>query len=144
MKFVTRLCRLPYESAIHQLRSFSLLHRRIRGDLICMFKVAQGLHFRWGAVLVDPTRFGYHSQNLRRQYVVSLRAALHWNKLPEGILNALSVEIVKARLSERWLSLFPEACLPPRSTHVFFHPTLSHTWSFKVCHFMWCGLIQAF
>ncbi len=38
-----KLRHVPYETALKQLRLFSLAHRRIRGDLIAMFKITHGL-----------------------------------------------------------------------------------------------------
>ncbi len=42
LKFVKGLRHVPYEAALKQLRLFSLTHRRIRGDLIAMFKITHG------------------------------------------------------------------------------------------------------
>ncbi len=43
LKFVKGLRHVPYEAALKQFRLFSLSHRRIRGDLIAMFKITHGL-----------------------------------------------------------------------------------------------------
>ncbi len=43
LKFVKGLRHAPYEAALIQLRLFSLTHRRIRGDLLAMFKITHGL-----------------------------------------------------------------------------------------------------
>ncbi len=43
LKIVKGLRHVPYEAALKQLRLFSLAHRRIRGDLIAMFKITYGL-----------------------------------------------------------------------------------------------------
>ncbi len=43
LKFVKGLRHVPREAALKQLRLFPLTHRRIRGDLIAMFKVTHGL-----------------------------------------------------------------------------------------------------
>ncbi len=43
LKLVKGLRHVPYEAALIQLRLFSLTHRRIRGDLIAMFKITHGL-----------------------------------------------------------------------------------------------------
>ncbi len=42
LKFVKGLRHVPCEAALKQLRLFSLTHRRIRGDLIAMFKFTHG------------------------------------------------------------------------------------------------------
>ncbi len=43
MQFVKGLRNIPYEAELQQLRLFSLAYRRIRGDLISMFKINHGL-----------------------------------------------------------------------------------------------------
>ncbi len=43
LKCVKGLRHVPYEAALKHLRLFSLTHRRIRGDLIAMFKITHGL-----------------------------------------------------------------------------------------------------
>ncbi len=43
----------------------------------------------------------------------------YWNKLPEEIMKASSVEIFKLRLDARWQSLFPEAPLLPVKGSVY-------------------------
>ncbi len=43
LKFVKGLRHVPYEAALKKLRLYSLTQRRIRGDLIAMFKITHGL-----------------------------------------------------------------------------------------------------
>ncbi len=43
MKFVKGLHHDPYETALQRLRLFSLVRKRIRGDLIYMYKIMHGL-----------------------------------------------------------------------------------------------------
>ncbi len=43
LKFMKGLRHGPYEAALNQLRLFPFTRRRIRGDLIAMFKITQGL-----------------------------------------------------------------------------------------------------
>ncbi len=59
LKFVKGLRHVPYEAALKQLRLFSLTHRRIRWDLIVMFKITHGLlEFPVASIFVNPTRQG--------------------------------------------------------------------------------------
>ncbi len=65
-----------------------------------------------------PTRTGLrgHTFNIhqrrckirRRQHAFSVRVVSYWNKLPEGIVNALTVETFQLRLDARWQSPFPD------------------------------------
>ncbi len=122
VKFVKVLRHVPYETALQRLRLFSLVRRRIRGDLICMYKIMHGLlDFPCNAVFAAPSRIGLPGHTLkihqqrcktrRRQHAFSVRVIPYWNKLPEDIVTATSVETVKFRLDAQWQSLFPEVPL---------------------------------
>ncbi len=59
MKFMKGLRYVIYESVLCRFRLFSLAHRRIRGDLTCMFKIAGGLlDIPWGAAFSAYTSLG--------------------------------------------------------------------------------------
>ncbi len=113
VKFVKRLRHVPYETALQRLQLFSLVCRRIRGDLIWKYKIMHGLL----TVFAAPTRIGLrghtfeiHQQRCktrRRQHAFSVRVVPYWNKLPEEKVTATSMETVKFRLDARWQSLFP-------------------------------------
>ncbi len=109
----------PHETALQQLRLFFLTHRRIRGDLISMFKITHGLlKFHMESTCTRPIRKGlrghaykFHQQRCcarRRHYVFTIRAVLFWNKLPTKTVYASLVKSFKALLDANWQSLFPE------------------------------------
>ncbi len=113
---------VPYETALQRLQLFSLIRRRIRGDLICMYKIMHGLlNFPCDTVFAAPTRIGLRGHTLkihqqrfktrRRQHAFSVRVVTYRNKLPEDIVTATSVETFKFRLDAQWQSLFPEVPL---------------------------------
>ncbi len=113
LKFVKGLRHVPYEAALKQLRLFSLTHRRIRGDLITMFKITHGLlEFPMASTFVYPTHqglrghaFKFHQQRYgthRRQFAFTIRAVPFWNKLPAEIVNESWVTSFKALLDARW------------------------------------------
>ncbi len=59
LKFVKDFRHVPYEAALMQLRLFSLTHRRIRGDLIPVFKITHGLlEFPMASTFVYPPPHG--------------------------------------------------------------------------------------
>ncbi len=91
LKFVKGRCHVPCVAALIQLRLFSLTHRRIRGDLITMFKITHGLlEFPMESTFVYPTRqglrghaFKFHQQRCcmrRRQFAFIIRAVPFLNK----------------------------------------------------------------
>ncbi len=141
MKVLKGLRHVLYERAIQRLRLFSRVRRRIRGGFICMCKMMHRLlGFPCDAVFASPTRIGLrghtfkiHQQRCkthRRQHAFSVRVVPYWNKLPEEIVTATSVETFKLRLDARWQSLFPEV---PRLTR-HRHPlrNLFHPYAFSV------------
>ncbi len=100
VKFVKGLRHVPYETALQRLQLFSLIRRRIRGDLICMYKIMHGLlDFPCNAVFAAPTRIGLRGHTLkihqqrcktrRRQHAFSVRVIPYWNKLSEDIVRIL-------------------------------------------------------
>ncbi len=119
LKFMKGLRHVPYEAALKQLRLFSFTHRRIRADLISMFKISHGLlEFPMASTFAHLSRKGlrghaykFHQQRCctrRRQFAFTIRAVPFWNKLPAEIINASSVKSFKTLLDAHWQSLFPE------------------------------------
>ncbi len=127
--FVKGLCHVLYETAHRRLQLFSLIRRRIRGDLIYMHKIMHGLlDFLCDVVFAAPTRIGLRGHTLkihqqrcktrRRQHAFSIRVVPYWNKLSEDIVTTSSVETFKSRLDAQWQSLFPE--VPPRKPYAYY------------------------
>ncbi len=112
LKFVKGLRHVPYEAALQYFRLFSLTHRRIRGDLISMFKITHGLlEFPVESNVTHPTRKGqrghtykFYQQRCftrRRHHTFSIRAVPFRNKLPAEIVNISST---KSFLDANWQS----------------------------------------
>ncbi len=60
VKFVKGLRNVLYESALQRLQLFSLVHRRIRSDLICTYKIMHGLFdFQCDEVFAAPPALGF-------------------------------------------------------------------------------------
>ncbi len=94
----------------------SLTHRRIRGDLIAMFKITHGLlEFPMESTFTHPSRevlrghaYKFHQQRCCRQFDFTIRFVLFWNKRPAKIANEFSVKSFRALLDSHWQSLFTE------------------------------------
>ncbi len=119
VKFVKGLRNVPYETALQRMRLFYLVRRRIRGDLICMYKIMHGLlDFPCDTAFAAPAHIGLRGHTLkvheqrcktrRHQRAFCIRVVSYWNTLPEEIVNASSVEAFKRRLDAQWQPLFPE------------------------------------
>ncbi len=87
-----------------------------------MYKIMHGhLAFPFDAVFAAPTRIGLRGHTLkihqqrcktrRRQYAFSVRVVPYWNKLPEDIVTATSVEAFEFQLDAQWQLLFLEVPL---------------------------------
>ncbi len=63
LKFVEGVRHIPNEAALQELEPLSLTHRRVRGDLISMFKITVGLlEFLMESAFAHPTRTGLCNQ----------------------------------------------------------------------------------
>jgi len=107
---------LQYELRLNRLKLTSLEKRRQRGDLIETYKILTGKEG------VDPhcfftqdkNRYGTRGHELKlytrrsrlelRRNFFSQRVVPHWNKLPESVVMAESVDVFKNRLDrcEKW------------------------------------------
>ena len=112
-KLVPELKDLEYEERLRRLKLPSLRYRRERGDIIEAYKF---LHDYYDVennplTLDDATRRTRgHSLKLKkircnttmRQQFFSFRVINNWNKLPDNIVNAPSLNALKNRLDQHW------------------------------------------
>ncbi|CAM1295272.1 Uncharacterised protein r2_g444 [Pycnogonum litorale] len=115
-KFISSLKDKPYPERLTALNLPSLEHRRLRGDMIDMYKYTHGMY------LTSRPRFNYfqgprdtrgHSLKLeksrcrldtRRNFFVQ-RGTTTWNSLPDSVVTAPSVNAFKNRLDAHWRRL---------------------------------------
>jgi ribonuclease P/MRP protein subunit RPP40 len=109
---------LSYKERLRELHLFSLERRRMRGDLIEVFKIVKGLvnysnlsielncltQLRGNRFKLSKSRV--HSR-LRAQFF-TCRVVNHWNKLPDEVVSAGSVPQFKHKLDLLWNNLFPD------------------------------------
>jgi ribonucleases P/MRP protein subunit RPP40 len=114
---VPALRRLSYETRLKRLGITTLQTRRIRGDLIETYKIMTGREN------VDRTQFfrlatnehGLRGHRMRikkerarldlRKYFFANRVVQHWNRLPQRVIDATSVNGFKNALDRFWLDM---------------------------------------
>ena len=110
-KMIRSLKHVPYQARLRQLGLPSLKYRRIRGDMITIFKLITGkLKVDLKSLLIErgPHRTRGHSlrikkirgtKQVRRNHLI-IRATNIWNSLPESVVNAGTVTMFKNQLDK--------------------------------------------
>lgn len=112
-KLVPGLRNLPYEERLKRLNLPTMVYRRLRGDMIEIYKCTRDVYDGQltdfiSPGIVDHTRG--HSQKLYLKYarlnvrknVLGIRAVAPWNDLPGVLVEAPSVRTFEGRLDRWW------------------------------------------
>ena len=112
-KLIPDLKDKSYQERLIHLELPSLVYRRMRGDMILMFKIMNGLVRIDHNLLFTPqtlqhTRghpqkvFKHHATKLARVNSFSQRSIKDWNSLPTYVAQAPSMNLFKERLDKHW------------------------------------------
>ena len=107
---------LSYEERLKYLKLPTLKYRRIRGDMIEMYKLTHGLYDTSSSVKFTYNvnartrghRFKLYPHHVKydlRRYFFTNRAFNIWNSLPESVVDACTVNAFKNRLDDFWSDL---------------------------------------
>ena len=115
-KMVPQLKDLTYEERLRELKLPTLAYRRVRGDMIEVYKITSGRYDEECSKGVlqswqHNTNRG-HSHKLfktrsrldLRKYSFPCRVVNYWNSLPEWVVTASSVQQFEARLDKFWVN----------------------------------------
>ena len=113
-KRVAVLRDLPYEERLKALKLPTLVYRRLRGDLVNVYKYMNNLYDVKSIISEDKddTRRG-HSAKLEklgckkdiRLYFFSNRVVARWNKIPQEVIDAPSIDSFKKSLDSHWRTI---------------------------------------
>lgn len=117
-RWVKGLNDIPYEERLKRLNLFSLERRRLRGDLIEVYKLTREASVESNGPFLekrDSRQVRGHSQMLKkvhfrldvRKYFFSQRVVNQWNALPQDVVSASTLECFKTKLDECWNTVFP-------------------------------------
>ena len=111
-RMVPVLRHLDYESRLKALHLPTLTYRRLRGDIIDVYKYLHGIltfsHDMFNKDLYEGTRghslklFKDRSKQELRRHFFSQRVINIWNSLPDTVVTAPSVNTLKNRLDKHW------------------------------------------
>ena len=116
-RMIPTLRGLTYPERLKKLRLPSLSYRRIRGDMIEVYKMLSGVYdeevpniLRLQSLFMERSGNRGHSLKLYHQHwrrgvrgnFFSVRVARHWNSLPQSVVESPSLNTFKNRLDKLW------------------------------------------
>ena len=112
-KLVARLQNMSYSDRLRELNLPTLKYRRLRGDMIELYKMVRGLydsdasmHLNYSKVVsVRGNKFKLYQEPLHydlRKYFFGNRIIHIWNSLPDEVVLAENINLFKNKLDKFW------------------------------------------
>ena len=125
-KLVSSIRHLTYSERLRALGIPTLQYRRLRADMIEVFKIFSGIDIIDRDIFPAPTSYitrGHsrkiqkkHSRTNIRKYSFSQRVVSAWNSLPEDVVTAKTLNAFKNKLNSHWKNMsvkFVPDCYEP-------------------------------
>lgn len=112
-KMIRKYSKMSYTQRLKKLKLPTLVYRRLRGDMIEMFKMQTGKYDKeltLKLTSIDSNRTRGNAMKLEierakydiRKYSFSVRSAKLWNSLPDSVIKAETTNLFKNRLDKFW------------------------------------------
>ena len=112
-KMIPTMKGLTYEERLKKLKLPTLTYRRLRGDMIEVYKIMHHIYDPEVADILKPAiymggrghnfkLFHPHSRTSLRKNFFTVRVVEKWNQLPSEVVNAPSVLAFERRLDKHW------------------------------------------
>ena len=101
----------PYKERLAAIKNPSMRYRRMRGDMILVYKILRGGNQSLrNLFMINESRTRDHNfklykplaQTTIRKHFFSIRVINNWNKLPYEVVNAVSLDSFKSKLDNAW------------------------------------------
>ena len=114
---VPELKNMTYEERLKSLNLPTLTYRRLRGDMITVYKIMKGLYHkeccpklttlaeRTGRTGRHPLQLYQERSNLDlRKFTFTQRVSSAWNTLPKHVVESKNVNEFKTRIDKHWMN----------------------------------------
>src|SRR5260221_13635504 len=112
-KMIRKYRKISYAQRLKKLKLPTLVYRRLRGDIIEMYKIQTGKYDKELSPklkTIDSTRTRGNALKLEverakydiRKYSFSVRSVKIWNSLPDLVIKAETMNVFKNRLNKFW------------------------------------------
>ena len=110
-KFIPGIYDKPYKECLAAIKVPSMRYRRMRGDMILVYKILRGGNQSLRDLfMISESRTRGHNfklykplvQTTIRKHFFSIRVINNWNSLPYKVVNAVSLDSFKSKLDNAW------------------------------------------
>ena len=111
-KLVISLRKFPYKERLLRLNLYTLKYRRLRGDMIEVFKLVNNVYdnrvapsLSYDMYVTRGNKFKLQNQSFNhnyRKFFFSARIVNMWNSLPNYVVDVQSIDVFRVHLDQLW------------------------------------------